>query len=289
MRILYFAACLFAIAGCNRARGQKECTDDSLLALPTDVELYLGSTLSGKGKLEVGRIATCSDLAELEPKFSSLKSALTRAPKRLLPAKVQIHHQIATGTNVAPILGLEVHQDTNSILTATRGSFGEEVWLHEVAHLLVPHTAITQDRTTARLHAAIIEAFGDYYAAALTGTPVDRSKSTPHKPTASTQGLHASHWAALALAPTFEPHQYAAPLSRQLLETKASSTALLEDLRTALTTLSEGESIESPRALVSALVRVCPARSRSSLDASLRAWLPAALLQAPSRLAKEKL
>jgi hypothetical protein len=149
-------------------------------------------------------------------------------------------------------------------------------WAHEIAHLAA-HGPRPRSVAARRLAAAIDEGVADYFAAALTESPlVGRDLGQP-RDLRRPPMLPESDWAMLA-RDDFDPHRFGWKLAALLWSAEPSAGPLLEDC---VRCLSGGvlAGRESPAAVLGALSS-CSERSRALLAEVLRSWAPAELFPA---------
>jgi hypothetical protein len=147
-------------------------------------------------------------------------------------------------------------------------------WLHEIAHLSA-HGPRPRTPAARRLAAAIDEGVADYFAAALTHSPLVGRGLAEERDLTRPPPLPEAAWAGLALD-DFDPHRFGWKLAALLWQAEPAAGPLLEDCVLCLSGGALAGS-ESPAAVLGALSRSCPARSRELLTATLRSWAPAEL------------
>lgn len=176
---------------------------------------------------------------------------------------------------------LEAVPERSSLIISERYAAADPgTWLHEIAHLSA-HGPRPRSLAARRVAAAIDEGVADYFAAALSRSPQVGSGVGEERDLRRPPPLRAEAWAMLALA-DFDPHRFGWALAALLWKAEPHAGALLEDC---VRCLSGGAlaNAESPAAVLSALSRTCPERSRERLAVALRGWAPAELFEQPIR------
>ena len=169
---------------------------------------------------------------------------------------------------------LEVRSGTILINPASPALADRSVWLHELAHFQA-RGARPQEKIATRLLRAYEEAVADYYAASLTAQPaLGVTEGGPVRDISRPLEIQASEWPALALGKS-DPHRFGAALAAVLWRGNGADPRLARDLALGLASLTV-DSLSGARGAraLGVVLAASPRRSRASLEAALRAWLP---------------
>ena len=239
------------------------------------------------GSIDAGGCARCDHGRAAWRAFSGARAALQRVPPRLRPSEVPIHLDPTRSTPSAIEGGIVFHAPARALIVHGNAvaRFDASVWLHEMGHLRSAGARPPRD-VARKLMRAVEEAVADYYAAIILGSPRlgvdDEAQERTVARQAATRDLRTPppasvfDWASLSL-PQFDadPHKLGWQLSATLWKLESSDTTLLEDLVAALADEAPWPpDAIGPAAVADVLLARCPARSRASLSAALRQWIP---------------
>jgi hypothetical protein len=263
-------ALLGAVVGGLIARRGVAPTPPSLVA-DDRIVVRSGSRLLRDGQLAPGGPAVASAARERAQRRA--RETLALIPVDLRPTRLLLDLEPGREPGVTAVDGLEYHQGSGSLLLGAAGiTAGNELWLHEAAHVRMAG-ARPRGPLAGRLIGAIEEGFADYFAAALSGqtklgaAPRQRDLQAPPR-------IGESEWASLAFD-GFDRHRMGWALAARLYQLDANGGSLLRDVVACLDGDSElGSADDSPVAVIAALLSACPEPGRPRLARVLWDWLP---------------
>ncbi len=233
-----------------------------------------------------GPVGRCDGSAAAQRAFIEAHAALAALPARLAPARLDVH---VVAQRDAPRL-VEFHSGSRALLVAHQaGPLPRAVWVHEIGHVSAAGPR-PDGRVGRRLLAVVDEAFADYYAAIVTGSPRVAGGRGEVRDLDRQPAIEIAHWAALALAPaSFDPHLLGHGLAAALYAVESRGDDLLRQLRRALSSPEPYASVpDTPAAILAELVRRMPTDGRDGLRRALIAWAPAELIPDTLRVAHER-
>lgn len=260
-------ALLLVSVACGRSADLERCRAIGGGALSSnDVELRLGSRLTGTGELRVGEVGSCDDDASATAVFLIAVSTLSTIPAALRPDRTVIHYAPRLSEGARPLEGLEMHRPSRSLL-AIGSDIDPRIWLHELAHLRM-HGDRPSGPVGRGLVAAIEEGVADYYAAAVGRSPRLPARDLENPPRGTT-----ADWSALAFD-SFDPHRLGWRWAALLWRIEPASGPLLEDLVRCVSDAKLGGVADRIRTVLDAWLDGCPVRSRRVIAAQVCNWIP---------------
>lgn len=229
-------------------------------------ELGGGSLDAGRLRLRVGgRIPSCGDSGNATRAFVRVARLLERLPPELDPGEVQIE--------LSPrFAGVRARPERGLLLVSQRHADAPDgVWLHEIAHLAA-HGPRPREPASARLALAIDEGVADYAAAALGGQARLAPGSEHARDLEAPPRMRPEEWARLAF-PGFDAHRFGWVLAAAFWRAEPRAGELLQDLVSCLAGGALADH-ESPAAVLDAMARRCPARSRARIARAVESWAP---------------
>lgn len=235
------------------------------------ITVYVGSRSDGPG-LHVGRPAVCDD-GEREEAARLLQRAhqvADRLPTSLRPATIDIHLTPRVADGAGDVEGLEYHRPAGALLAGHgAGDLHDTVWFHELAHVTMARRLDGGDFARA-WREAIEEGIADYHAAAIARRPQlgpFGAKARGRRDLSRAPEVRPGDWESLALPNVaFDPHRLGWSFAAAAYAFEPQAGALLQDL------LKCGND-----PLPSRWIAQCPQRSRATIEALLRGWMPAEL------------
>jgi len=248
---------------------------------PLDARLSVraGSVLLQNGALEPGPRLTRDTWSAL-PAAQRASAALALIPGRFAPERVALEQEPERAAGVSPILGVECHRATGSLLLAdSAADLPDSVWLHELAHVRVhgarPHAQLAQ-----RVITAFEEGVADYYAAVFGGSP-RLGFGAQQRDLRQAPNVGPSDWASLAF-PSFDPHRLGWTLAAALYEAEPRAGVLLETALACLDGPGPLADADTPAHAITSLLASCPELGKDRLSEILDDWLPPAFLNQTS-------
>jgi hypothetical protein len=219
------------------------------------------------------RVPECDDDRVATRAFLNVDRVLSALAPELRPELVTVRiGGVRTGIEARPLARALVVSESWS-------GADDGVWLHEVAHL-VAHGPRPRRDAARRLARAVDEGFADYFAAAVTRSPLVGSGHAAARDVSTPPELSDAEWAWLGL-PGFDAHRFGWALAAGLWRAAPHPGPLLEDVALALSGPAL-EGAERPADVLSTLIRSCPERSQRTLSSILRRWAPAELFVRPT-------
>jgi hypothetical protein len=263
--ILLAALGIVAVSVAARPRGK-------VLSEVTGITLALrsGSRLLPDGSLEPGQPAASGDFSGV---VARAERAFMAIPSEVRPRRPVLDFEPRYAPGVTAIDSIEYHRAARSIVIGENGAqAGSEMWLHEFAHVRLAG-ARPKGELARRFTDAIEEGFADYFAAVIAKTPL--LGDGPHRRDLRTPPrIGPSEWASLAFR-GFDTHRMGWGLAARLYALEPEGGDLLRDVVASFDGESAvGVASDNPAAVIRALLRACPAKSRARLSRVLQSWLP---------------